>query len=399
MNFELSPKAQDYLDRMQHFMDECVYPIEAEYAAWRSQNGAHDRSLPPVVEEAKKQARARGLWNLFLPDVSGLSLLDYSPLAEMSGMSPDIAPEAMNCSAPDTGNMEILHLFGTDAQKQEWLAPLLDGEIRSAFAMTEPAVASSDANNIATTIRRDGDSYVIDGRKWWTSGVADPRCRVLLVMGRSNPDAPRHRQHSLVIVPLDTPGVSVVRDLPVLGRYDQHGHGEIVFEGVRVPAANLMGREGGGFALAQGRLGPGRIHHCMRVVGMAERAIDLMCRRAAGRIAFGKPLAGQGVVRAQVAEARLAVDQARLLVLQTAWKIDRYGAQAARNDISAAKIVAPRMACAVIDQAMQLHGGMGMSEDTVLASLYARARAMRIFDGPDDVHLRSVGKYELARPR
>ena len=399
MNFEPSPKAQDYLDRMQHFMDECVYPAEAEYAAWRSQNGAHDRSLPPVVEEAKKQARARGLWNLFLPDVSGLSLLDYSPVAEMSGMSPDIAPEAMNCSAPDTGNMEILHLFGTDAQKQEWLAPLLDGEIRSAFAMTEPAVASSDANNIATTIRRDGDSYVIDGRKWWTSGVADPRCRVLLVMGRSNPDAPRHRQHSLVIVPLDTPGVRVVRDLPVLGRYDQHGHGEVVFDGARVPAANLMGEEGGGFALAQGRLGPGRIHHCMRVVGMAERAIDLMCRRAAGRIAFGKPLAGQGVVRAQLAEARLAVDQARLLVLQTAWKIDRYGAQAARNDISAAKIVAPRMACAVIDQAMQLHGGMGMSEDTVLAGLYARARAMRIFDGPDDVHLRSVGKYELAKPR
>ncbi|NMO02924.1 acyl-CoA dehydrogenase [Gordonia sp. TBRC 11910] len=397
MDFELSPTARDYLARLNDFMDEYVYPAEDDYASWRMEQGHNDHRLPPIVESLKKQARAQGLWNLFLPDVSGLSVLDYAPLAEVTGRSPDIAPEALNCAAPDTGNMEILHLFGTGEQKHRWLRPLLDGDIRSAFAMTEPDVASSDANNIATTIRRDGDDYVIDGHKWWTSGIADPNCAVLLVLGKSNPDGPRHRQHSLILVPADTPGIRVVRDLPIFGYHDQHGHGEVYFDEVRVPAANLLGGEGDGFALAQGRLGPGRIHHCMRVIGMAERALELACRRAHARIAFGKPMAELGAAQHQIAECRLAIDQARHLVLHAAWKIDKYGAKHARGDISAVKIVAPRVACDVIDRAIQIHGGKGVTDDTPLAGLYARARAMRIFDGPDDVHLRSVAKNELAK--
>jgi acyl-CoA dehydrogenase len=397
MDFEPSPTAREYGERLTAFMQECVYPAEPAYVQWREEQGPTDHRLPPVVEELKKEAKARDLWNLFLPAVSGLSVTDYASLAEVTGRSPDIAPEAMNCSAPDTGNMEILQQFGTPEQKAQWLEPLLDGEIRSAFAMTEPAVASSDARNIATSIRRSGDEYVIDGHKWWTSGVADPRCRILLVMGRTDESAPPDRQHSLVLVPVDTPGVRVVRDLPVFGRHDQHGHAEVYLDGVRVPATNLVGVEGGGFALAQSRLGPGRVHHCMRAIGMAERALELMCVRAASRTAFGRRLSDQGVVRLHIAESRLAIDQARLLVLQTAWTIDRYGVDAARGDIAAVKIIAPRVACDVIDRAIQVHGGMGVTDDVPLAAMYTRARALRIFDGPDDVHLRSVARYELAK--
>jgi acyl-CoA dehydrogenase len=401
MDFAPSARATEMLDRLRGFMTDQVFPAEPVYAEQRRASAAAGRphELPPVVEDLKAEARSRGLWNLFLPEVSGLSLLDYAPLAELSGWSPDLAPEAMNCAAPDTGNMEVLHLVGTDEQKQQWLEPLLAGRIRSGFAMTEPDVASSDARNIATSIRRDGDEYVVSGRKWWTTGAADPRCAVLIVMGRTDPDAPTYRQQSMVLVPMDAPGVTLVRSLPVFGYHDQHGHGEIVLDDVRVPVNNLLGEEGSGFAIAQSRLGPGRIHHCMRLVGMAERALDLMVRRAGSREAFGRPLSGHGVVSARIAEARMAIEQARLLVLKTAWLIDTAGGPAAASEVAAIKVVVPRMACQVIDDAIQVHGGAGVSDDVPLAAMYAIARTLRIADGPDEVHVRSVARAELQRSR
>jgi acyl-CoA dehydrogenase len=397
MDFALSAKAADHQARLEQFMDERIYPAEAEVAEWRAKHGPESNDPPPVLDELKRDARSRGLWNLFLPDVSGLANVEYAVLAELTGRSPGLAPAALNCSAPDTGNMEVLHLFGTAEQKARWLQPLLDGEIRSAFAMTEPEVASSDATNISTSIRREGDEWVINGRKWWISGAADPCCRILIVMGKTDPTASTHRQQSMVLVPLDTPGVTVVRELPVYGYYDREGHCEIRFDDVRVPVTNLIGEEGGGFAIAQARLGPGRIHHCMRAIGMAERALELACRRALSRVAFGRTLAEQGIVQTQVAESRMELEQARLLVLKTAWLIDQHGTKGARTEISAIKVVAPRVALAVIDRAVQIHGAAGVSDDFPLASMWAHARTLRIADGPDEVHIRSVARREFAR--
>ncbi|GAA3246905.1 acyl-CoA dehydrogenase family protein [Pseudonocardia petroleophila] len=399
MDFEPSAVAADYTERMRAFLDEHVLPAEAAYDAFRAERrGTPDEwALPPVVEELKTEARSRGLWNLFLPSLSGLSNLEYAQVAEVSGWSPVIAPEAINCQAPDTGNMETLHLFGTPEQKAEWLQPLLDGEIRSGFAMTEPDVASSDATNVQTTIRREGDEYVISGRKWWISGAADDRCKIFIVMGKTDLEAATHRQQSMVLVARDTPGLTITRNLPTFGYQDQHGHSELHFEDVRVPVSNLLGEEGGGFAIAQARLGPGRIHHCMRLIGMAERAIDLMVRRAQSRVAFGRPLSEQGVVREQIAQSRIEVEQARLLVYKTAWLIDRYGAKGAATEIAAIKVITPRIACDVIDRAIQIHGGAGMSDDTPLAYFYVWARALRLADGPDEVHLRTVARQELGR--
>jgi acyl-CoA dehydrogenase len=399
VDFAPSAAAADHTVRMRAFLEEEVLPAEAAYDAFRAERRGtpQEWDLPPVVEELKEEARARGLWNLFLPSVSGLSNLEYAPVAEVSGWSPVIAPEAINCQAPDTGNMETLHLFGTPEQKSQWLDPLLAGEIRSAFAMTEPDVASSDATNVQTRIRREGDEYVISGRKWWISGTADERCKIFIVMGKTDPDAATHRQQSMVLVPRDTPGLEIVRHLPTFGYQDQHGHSELAFHDVRVPVTNLLGEEGGGFAIAQARLGPGRIHHCMRLIGMAERAIDLMARRAKDRTAFGRPLADQGVVREQIAQSRIEVEQARLLVLKTAWLIDQHGSKGAATEIAAIKVVCPRMACAVIDRAIQVHGGAGMSDDTPLAYFYVWARALRFADGPDEVHLRTVARQELGR--
>jgi acyl-CoA dehydrogenase len=399
VDFKPSDAAADHTARMRAFVDEEVLPAETEYDAWRAERRGtpQEWDLPPVVERLKTEARARGLWNLFLPSVSGLSNLEYAPVAEVSGWSPVIAPEAINCQAPDTGNMETLHLFGTSEQKEQWLRPLLDGEIRSAFAMTEPDVASSDATNIQTSIRREGDEYVISGKKWWISGTADERCKVFIVMGKTDPDAPKHRQQSMVLVPRDTPGLQITRHLPTFGYQDQHGHSEIEFHDVRVPATNLLGEEGGGFAIAQARLGPGRIHHCMRLIGMAERAIDLMVRRAQSRVAFGRPLADQGVVREQIAESRMEVEQARLLVLKTAWLIDRHGSRGAATEIAAIKVICPRMTCRIVDRAIQVHGGGGISDDFPLAYFYSWARALRLADGPDEVHLRTVARQELGR--
>jgi len=399
VDFEPGPAAADLTLRMRAFLDEWVLPAEPVYEAWRAQRRgtAAEWDLPPVVEELKAQARARGLWNLFLPSVSRLSTLDYAAVAEVSGWSPVLAPEAINCQAPDTGNMKLLHQFGTPQQQARWLEPLLDGRIRSAFAMTEPDVASSDATNVATTIRREGDSYVVSGTKWWISGAADARCAIFIVMGKTDPQAAAHRQQSMVLVPRDTPGCEITRHLPTFGYQDQHGHSEIAFHDVRVPAENLLGAEGDGFAIAQARLGPGRVHHCMRLIGMAERAIELMVRRAQSRVAFGRPLADQGVVREQIAQSRIEVEQARLLVLKTAWLIDSYGAQRAVTEIAAIKVVCPRVACAVVDRAIQIHGGAGMSDDTPLASFYVWARALRLADGPDEVHLRTVARHELGK--
>jgi len=404
VDFEPSPKAQEYLARLGEFMDSRVYPAEPVYAAERRDLIATGREhdLPPIVEELKAEARRRGLWNLFLPEADdpphGLTVTDYAPLAEMTGRSPEIAPEALNCSAPDTGNMEVLHQFGSPEQKERWLRPLLAGEIRSCFGMTEPDVASSDATNIATRIERDGNSYVINGRKWWITGAADPRCKVMILMGKTNPDAPPYEQQSMILVPLDTPGVEIVRALPVFGYQDQHGHCEIRLTGVRVPVSNLIGVEGSGFLIAQARLGPGRIHHCMRAVGMAERALELLCRRAASRVAFGKELFRQGVVQQWIAESRMAIDQARLSILRAAWLIDRHGtgSREVRREVAAIKVIAPRVALEVIDRAIQVHGGAGVGDDTPLAAMWAGARALRIADGPDEVHLRSVARSELA---
>ncbi|MBV8927875.1 MAG: acyl-CoA dehydrogenase family protein [Mycobacteriaceae bacterium] len=395
----MSAKAQDYHKRLSAFMTEFVFPAEAEYDRYRVAKGPNDHTVPPIVEELKTLAKERGLWNLFLPPVSGLSNTEYAPLAELTGWSLEIAPEATNCAAPDTGNMEILHLFGSEQQREQWLEPLLGGDIRSAFSMTEPAVASSDATNIATTITRDGDHYVINGRKWWTSGASDPRCKVLIVMGKTDPDAAPHRQQSMVLVPVDTPGVTIMRDLPVFGWHDQHGHGEVSYHNVRVPATNLLGEEGSGFAIAQARLGPGRIHHCMRALGAAERALALMVDRARNRVAFGRPLADQGVVRESIAKSRNEIDQARLLCEKAAWTIDQHGNKEARNLVAQIKAVAPQVACDVIDRAIQVHGGAGVTEDVPLARMYSWHRAMRIFDGPDEVHMRSIARAEIGREK
>jgi acyl-CoA dehydrogenase len=399
MDFAMTEKGQDYHKRLTAFMTEFVFPAEESYDRYRHAAGRDDHTVPPVVEELKVLAKERGLWNLFLPAISGLSNLEYAPLAELSGWSMELAPEALNCAAPDTGNMETLHLFANEEQSKQWLEPLLNGEIRSAFAMTEPAVASSDARNIETTMLRDGGDYVINGRKWWTSGANDPRCKILIVMGRTNPDAASHQQQSMILVPIDTPGVTVVRSLPVFGWQDQHGHAEVVFDNVRVPVTNLLGEEGGGFAIAQARLGPGRIHHCMRAIGVAERALALMVDRVNKRIAFGKPLAEQGVVQQQVALSRNEIDQARLLCHKAAWVIDQKGNKEARNEVAMIKAVAPQMACNVIDRAIQVHGAAGISDDFPLARLYGWHRAMRLFDGPDEVHIRSIARAELGREK
>ncbi|MCU0294533.1 MAG: acyl-CoA dehydrogenase family protein [Candidatus Nanopelagicales bacterium] len=397
MDFEHSPKAAEYRDRLAEFMDAEVLPAEPVYAEQliESARAGTPHVSPPVIEELKRKARDRGLWNLFLPQESGLTVTDYAPLAELTGRSPHLAPEALNCSAPDTGNMEVLHMFGTPEQKQQWLEPLLDGRIRSGFAMTEPAVASSDATNIETRISPDGDDYIINGRKWWTTGAMDPRCAILILMGKTDPDADTHRQQSMVLVPTNTPGVNIERNLTVFGYSEQPGHAEISFTDVRVPKTNLIASEGMGFAIAQARLGPGRVHHCMRAIGMAERALEMMCQRSVSRVAFGKPLASQGVMREWIARSRLAIDQARLLVLQTAWVIDRDGAKAARQQIAGIKAVVPQMALDVVDRAIQAHGGAGVSQSTPLAEMWAGLRTLRLADGPDEVHLRDVARLEL----
>jgi acyl-CoA dehydrogenase len=399
VDFAPSAVADDYTKRMRAFLDDRILPAEAAYLEFRAarRGTPSEWELPPLVEELKAEARAQGLWNLFLPSISGLSNLEYAAVAEVTGWSPDIAPEVINCQAPDTGNMETLHLFGTPEQKEQWLEPLLAGEIRSAFAMTEPDVASSDATNIQTSIVREGDDYVINGRKWWISGAADERCKIFILMGKTDPEAASHRQQSMVLVPRDTPGLSIDRHLPTFGFQDQHGHSELTLTDVRLPVSNLLGEEGGGFTIAQARLGPGRIHHCMRLIGMAERAIDLMARRAQSRVAFKRPLSEQGVVREHIALSRIEVEQARLLVLKTAWLIDSAGSKGAATEIAAIKVAVPRMACTVIDRAIQIHGGGGITDITPLPAFYAWARALRLADGPDEVHLRTVARQELGR--
>jgi len=398
MDFAYSEKVETYRSRVQAFMDQHVYPNEDTH---RQQHAAmQDRWQPvPIVEELKPKARADGLWNLFLPHSrygAGLTNLEYAPMAEIMGRV-DWASEVFNCSAPDTGNMETLERYGTEAQKAEWLEPLLAGDIRSAFCMTEPDVASSDATNIETSIRGDGDSYVIDGRKWWSSGAGDPRCKLLIVMGKTDPDNPdRHRQQSMVLVARETPGVQIRRMLPVFGFDDApHGHAEILFENVRVPAANMLLGEGRGFEIAQGRLGPGRIHHCMRAIGLAERALEAMCRRSLARRPFGRPLADQGVTRERIANARILINQARLLVLHAAWRMDTVGNKVARADIAAIKVAVPAMACQVIDWAIQAHGAAGVTTDFGLAQMYKTARTLRIVDGPDEVHRDQLARLEL----
>ncbi|HWG74479.1 MAG TPA: acyl-CoA dehydrogenase family protein [Acidimicrobiales bacterium] len=399
MDFDLSPMAKDLQARLVEFMADKVVPAEAVFASQLA-DGGDPHLTPPVMEDLKAEARRRGLWNLFLPYktewTDGLSNCDYAPLAEIMGRS-HLAPEACNCSAPDTANMEILSLFGSEEQKQRWLGPLLAGRIRSCFSMTEPDVASSDATNISCAITADGDGYVVNGRKWWTSGAMSPRCQVAIVMGRTNPEAPAHRQQSMVLVPLDTPGVDIVRNLTVFGYVDTEGHAEIQYSDVRVPRSNLLGEEGGGFAIAQARLGPGRVHHCMRALGAAERALELMCRRALERSAFGRPLAEQGVVQTWIADARIAVDQARLYTLYAAWLMDTAGNQAARREISGIKVAAIDAATQVVDRAIQTFGAAGVGPDTPLPLMYAHLRALHFADGPDEVHRRSIAQRELRR--
>ncbi len=399
MDFSPTPRAQELEAELRDFMADHVYPAEAIYHRQMAEAG-DPHFHPPVLEELKAEARSRGLWNLFLPDEhwgAGLTVTDYAPLAEITGRSPHLAPEALNCSAPDTGNMEILAMFGTPEQQQRWLVPLLEGEVRSCFSMTEPGVASSDATNISCRIEPDGDEYVINGRKWWSTGAASPRCRVAIVMGVTNPDADPYHRQSMVLVPLDTPGVTIGPNRSVFGYEERGGHPEISYEDVRVPRANLLGSEGSGFAIAQARLGPGRIHHCMRALGMAERAFDALCQRAGARVAFGGPIADQGVVQDWVAEARMMIEQARLLTLKTAWLIDTVGVKGARIEISAIKVIAPRVATWVLDRAIQVFGGAGVSDDFPLAAMYAHARTLQIADGPDEVHKRSVARRELRR--
>jgi acyl-CoA dehydrogenase len=397
--FPISVRARELHERVRAFMRERVLPADRLFHE-QVESGPNPWAAPPILEELKREARALGLWNLFLPDAergAGLTNLEYAPLAEEMGRVM-WAPEVFNCNAPDTGNMEVLHRYGDAAQKKQWLEPLLAGEIRSCFAMTEPAVASSDATNIETRIRRDGDEYVIDGRKWWTTGAMNPRCKIAILMGKSDPEAARHQQQSMILVPMDTPGVRIIRPLKTLG-FDEpaHGHAEVAFEGARVPAGNMLLGEGRGFEIAQGRLGPGRIHHCMRLIGLAERALEAMCARANARVAFGRPLADQGVVRQQIALSRIEIDQARLLVMQAAHMMDRHGNKVARTQIAAIKVVAPRMAQAVLDRAIQIHGGGGLCDDFFLGYAFTGARILRIADGPDEVHLESVAKWELRR--
>jgi acyl-CoA dehydrogenase len=397
MDFEASERCQDFQQRLTSFMDEHVYPAEAVYAQQLRDSG-DPHHQPAIMEELKSTARGLGLWNMFLPDGehgAGLSNSDYAPLAEILGRS-HIASEACNCSAPDTGNMEVLHQFATDEQKERWLRPLLDGEIRSAFAMTEPDVASSDATNISLRIERDGEDYVLNGRKWWTSNALHPHCRILIVMGKTSPDGPRHKQQSQILVPLDTPGVKIVRGLPVFGYQDHEGHAELLFEDVRVPASNLISQEGDGFMIAQARLGPGRIHHCMRCLGAAERALQEMCQRAVSRVTFGEPLATRANIQDWIAESRVEIEMARLLTLKAAWLMDTVGNRHARTEISAIKVAAPNIALKVIDRAIQVHGGGGVSDDFTLAWAYAHIRTLRLADGPDEVHKRSIAQRELA---
>jgi acyl-CoA dehydrogenase len=404
MDFELSDRCQELRERLLAFMDEDVYPAESVY---HEQLVASDdpHSHPPIMEELKERARGLGLWNLFLPHaddangVPGLSNTDYAPLAEVMGRS-HIAPEACNCAAPDTGNMEVLTLFGTPEQKETWLRPLLEGEIRSAFAMTEPAVASSDATNIELRIERDGDDYVLNGRKWWISGAMRERCKILIVMGKTGAggdESSKFQQQSMILVPKDTPGVQILRNLPVFGYIDQEGHAEILFEDVRVPASNLLSEAGHGFLIAQARLGPGRIHHCMRCIGAAERALELMCTRAAERVTFGAPVAERANVQDWIAESRIEIDMARLLTLRAAWLMDTVGNKHARSEIAAIKVAAPNVALKVIDRAIQVHGGGGVSDDFPLATMYAHLRTLRLADGPDEVHKRSIARGELRK--
>jgi len=402
MNFSHSDKVRELQQRLTAFMESFVYPAESRFQEemTRNRSGGNPWLASEVVEELKREARAAKLWNLFLPDSeygAGLTNLEYAPLCEIMGRSP-LGPEACNCSAPDTGNMEVLARYGSPEQRKRWLEPLLEGRIRSGFAMTEPAVASSDATNIEAEIVRDGDHYVINGRKWWTSGAGDPRCEILIFMGKTDPGAALHRQQSMILVPMKAPGITVKRQLSVFGYDDApHGHTEIEFTDVRVPAANLLLGEGRGFEIAQGRLGPGRIHHCMRLVGLAERALEMLCRRALERVAFGRRLAEQGVTLERIAESRIEIDQARWLVLNAAYMMDTVGNRAARKEIAMIKVAAPKMACRVLDWAIQVHGGAGVSQDFLLARAYAGARSLRLADGPDEVHREQIGKLELSR--
>ncbi|WP_407700865.1 acyl-CoA dehydrogenase family protein [Streptomyces endophyticus] len=397
--YEQSARGKEYQDKLLAFMDEHIYPAEAVYAAQMAESG-DPHFHPPVIEELKTEAQKRGLWNLFSPHPEwgpGLTNLEYAPLAEIMGRSAGLAPEATNCNAPDTGNMEVLTLFGTEEHKEKWLKPLLNGEIASAFAMTEPAVASSDASNIQMRMERDGDDYVLNGRKWWTSNALHPNCKVLIVMGKTDPDGPAFRQQSMMVVPIDAPGVTIVRGLPVFGYQDREGHAEVLFENVRVPATALLSGEGDGFLISQARLGPGRIHHCMRAIGMAERALDLMIDRAQARTTFGSPVADRGNIQDWIAEARIEIDMARLLTLKAAHLMDTVGNKEARTEIAAIKVAAPNVALKIVDRAIQVHGGGGVSDDFPLASMYAHLRTLRLADGPDEVHKRTIARRELRR--
>ncbi|MFK4447641.1 acyl-CoA dehydrogenase [Caballeronia udeis] len=402
MNFDYTPKVQELRQKLGHFFDEHIYPNERAFNSEVAANRANGNAWVPteLIEKLKEQARDAGLWNLFLPESergAGLSNLEYAPLCEIMGRVP-WAPEVFNCGAPDTGNMETIERYGSEQQKLQWLEPLLQGEIRSAFLMTEPDVASSDATNIQCSIVRDGDSYVINGHKWWSSGAGDPRCKVYIVMGKTDPDAPKHQQQSMILVPADATGITVRRPLPVFGYDDApHGHMDITLENVRVPVSNMLLGEGRGFEIAQGRLGPGRIHHCMRLIGLAERALELMSKRTLQRVAFGKPIAAHGVTQERIAEARIMIEQARLLTLKAAYMMDTVGNKGARGEIAMIKVVAPNIACQIIDWAIQAHGAGGVSDDFPLAYAYAHARTLRLADGPDEVHRNAIAKLELSR--